>query len=216
MIAALVSWAGWLILQILGRTSRITFSNSRGYLELMERRQPFIYGFWHRFQLLLVYSHRFRRIVVLVSQSFDGELIARTIHRLGFLTARGSSSRGGARALVTLIRELQEARCVAFTPDGPKGPYRSVHQGLILAAQKTGAPIVPLAWAGSRVKELSSWDRFMIPKPFGRVVVCHGDPVVIPADEDRDLAAQRVQRALDDAFRKAQDELLALSKTAPC
>jgi lysophospholipid acyltransferase (LPLAT)-like uncharacterized protein len=184
------SWLGWLLLQLVGKTSRFCTHRSPGYLHLLASGRPYIYAFWHRFQLLLVYEHRHRGVMVLISQSRDGELIAQAVRRFGFRTARGSSSRGGAAALGRVIDRLREGGVVAFTPDGPRGPLRS------------GVPIVPVAWAASRVKELSSWDRFLVPLPFSRNEVVFGDPLSLSSEDPS--PEEKVRNALDAAAREAE------------
>ena len=134
---------------------------------------PTIYAFWHR--SLLVCAHRFRRrnIAILISRSFDGELIARTVERLGFRAVRGSSSRGGPTALKRMADAYRQGHICAFTADGPRGPAMIAQPGAVQLAQLVGAP-----WLGAfyacprRAWTLSTWDRFLIPKPFSRVVLC--------------------------------------------
>ena len=125
------------------------------------------------------YAYRGRRISVLVSQSKDGELIARTVARLGIDSSRGSSSRGGIAGMRSLLRKAAEGWDIAFTPDGPRGPLREVQPGVILAAASTGLPILPVAIAASRAKLLRSWDRFMVPLPFSTVHFVYGEPLAV-------------------------------------
>jgi hypothetical protein len=159
---------------------------------------PTIFAFWHR--TLLVSAHRFRNkdIAILISPSFDGELIARTVALLGFHPVRGSSSRGGASGLRSMADAYAEGRICAFTADGPRGPSMIAKPGPIQLAELTGA-----TWIGSfhgqpsRAWELNSWDRFMIPKPFSTVTFAW------PAHVAPDLAA--VQHALDEAVHMANN-----------
>lgn len=199
-LAWAVSWAGWAVIQAIGRTSRL-----HAHYHPAARRAiaegPVIYAFWHRYQILMAYEKRGCGALVLVSRSRDGELIARVVERFGLRTARGSSSRGGGTALRELLDGVRSGRSAAFTPDGPRGPFRSVQPGVLALAEKTGAPIVPLAWAGSRVKELSSWDRFLIPLPFGRYEVVFGEPLRVGGEAE---AADRLRESLDAAAREAE------------
>ncbi|MBI4397078.1 MAG: DUF374 domain-containing protein [Elusimicrobia bacterium] len=204
-LAWVVSWFSWFLLQFIGRTSRVHSHYHPKVKEYFKEGKPFIYALWHRFQLFMVYEHRNRGVHVLVSQSRDGELIARALDRFGFYTVRGSSSHGGRAAFIELLNRARDGKSVAFTPDGPRGPYRAVRPGVIAMARKTGLPVVPLAWAGSRVKELSSWDRFLIPLPFGRFHVVLGAPFWIqPGDEK---AEEKVRLALDDVALQAEQRL---------
>jgi lysophospholipid acyltransferase (LPLAT)-like uncharacterized protein len=207
--ASAASCLGWVILQAIGRTSRLSFHPSPGVQKLLAERKPFIYALWHRFQLLLIFAHRGQGLHVLVSQSRDGEYIAKTMRRLGYGTIRGSSSRGGAAAFMEIVRRLQAGERVVFTPDGPRGPFRSIQPGLAAAARQAGVPVVPVGWAGSRVKELNSWDRFLVPLPFGRYHVVYGEPVFLGDDES--AAEESLRRALDAAVVEAEKHL-ALKK----
>jgi lysophospholipid acyltransferase (LPLAT)-like uncharacterized protein len=207
LLASAASAVAWAMLHSVGKTSRLDVVYGPGSREYLDSGKPVIYAFWHRFQFLLVYSHRGQGIRPLISRSRDGELIARSTERMGFRPIRGSSSRGGAAALLEVINSVRAGERVSFTPDGPKGPFRSVHPGVIAAARKTGAPLQPLAWAGTRVKEFASWDRFLVPKPFGRLVVYSGSPVFIGKD-DADPEG-KVRAALDFAHAEAERLLRA-------
>lgn len=210
LLADFISWAGILYLYVVGLTSRIRVHRAPGYCAREEKKEPVVFAFWHRYQLLLLYTHRRRGVRVLVSQSRDGEFIARALNRLGFRTARGSSSRGGGAAFRDLLEIVAGGASAAFTPDGPRGPFRSVQPGVIALSVRSGVPVVPVAWAGTRVKELKSWDRFLIPWPFGRYAVVYGEPVTLT--EEGPVAARRVRDALDAAADEAKQRLEA----APC
>lgn len=205
LLADLISWAGVLYLYFVGFTSRVRVHRAAGLCALEDKKKPGIFAFWHRFQLLLLYVHRRRGVRVLVSQSRDGEFVARALTHMGFRTARGSSSRGGGAAFRDLLEVVAGGASAAFTPDGPRGPYRSVQPGVVALAVRSGAPVVPVAWAGTRVKELNSWDRFLIPWPFGRYVVVYGEPVFLT--EESPAAAERVRDALDAAAAEAKRRL---------
>ena len=150
------------------------------------------------------YSYRGRRISVLVSQSGDGELIARTVARLGIDSSRGSSSRGGIAGMRSSLRKASEGWDLAFTPDGPRGPAREVQPGVILAAASTGLPIVPVAIAASRAKLLRSWDRFLIPLPLSTIHFVYGEPLAVPRRGDLGAAAAELKRRLDGAEESAE------------
>ncbi len=167
--------------------------------------QHFILAFWHRHLLLMPYSYRGGRISVLVSQSRDGELIARTVARLGIDSSRGSSSRGGIVGMRSLLRKAAEGWDIAFTPDGPRGPLREVQPGVILAAAATGLPIQPVAIAASRAKLLRSWDRFLVPLPFSAVHFVYGEPLVVERRGDLEQAAVELKTRLDAAEAAAEN-----------
>jgi hypothetical protein len=196
---SLLVFFGTAALRLLAATWRVRFVNARVVEELRSRRQPFLYVLWHGQLLPLIWTHRARDIAIMVSEHRDGELIARVAHSIGFRTVRGSTSRGAARALLGACREVEGGRDMALTVDGPRGPAGSVAPGALVIAQRTGAPMVPTAASASRAWRLRSWDRFMIPKPFARVVVSYGEPIHVAADSARDAAAdvERLRIALD-------------------
>jgi lysophospholipid acyltransferase (LPLAT)-like uncharacterized protein len=178
---------------------------------LLERGQRCIFAFWHARLLPLVFTHRRRSIAVLISQHRDGELIARIITRLGFLTGRGSSTRGGEEGIREMLRHAEEGRVLALTPDGPRGPAERVKPGLVYLASRTGFPIVPVASAASGVWALGSWDRFRVPHPFARVVVAYGDPIQVPArlpDDQIEVWRVRIEAGIRDLTAEA-DRLAA-------
>lgn len=164
----------------------------------------FILAFWHRHLLLMPYAYRGERISVLVSQSKDGELIARTVAHLGIDSSRGSSSRGGIAGMRSLLRKAAEGWDIAFTPDGPRGPLREVQPGVILAAAATGLPILPVAIAASRAKLLRSWDRFLVPLPFSTVHIVYGEPLIVERRGDLEAAAAELKRRLEGVEEAAE------------
>lgn len=198
---AILVTLGAAVLRALAATWRVRVTNPDVVEELRRRRQPFLHILWHGQLLPLLWTHRGRGVAVMVSEHRDGELIARVAESLRFRTVRGSTTRGGARALLGACREVEAGHDVAVTVDGPRGPAGSVAPGALVIAQRTGAPMVPTAASASRAWRLRSWDRFMIPKPFARVVVTYGAPIMVDAESVRDAAADvdRVRDALDAA-----------------
>lgn len=144
--------------------------------------EPAIYALWHEHLLPLAFAHRGEGVTALVSGHRDGEILVRVLRRLGHRAARGSSTRGGAEGLGAMVRAGHEGRPLAFTPDGPRGPARRCKPGVVRAAAETGLPVVPLSAAASRGRRLASWDRFLVPGAFARVVVGRGEPLRIPAE----------------------------------
>ena len=186
---AIASLGTWLI-RALATTWRIRVVGAEPVDALRRARRPLAFAFWHGQMLPLVVRHRGEGVAILVSSHRDGEIIARIIHRFGFRTIRGSSSRGAGRALLGLVRELEAGREVAVTPDGPRGPARRFAAGALAAAQRSGAPIVPVGAHASRAWRLRSWDRFMIPKPFARITVAYGPPTPVAAGTAREATGQ--------------------------
>ena len=167
-----------------------------------------LYVQWHSRILLSSSTQARTGLTVLVSQHGDGEFIVQAIERMGFETIRGSTTRGGARALLVIVRTLEAGRDVALTPDGPKGPRLRVQQGCVIAASKARAPIVPVAFECSRARRLASWDRFVVPWPFVKVAVVAGDPIEVPPGLDEAGLEEwraRVEAALLDVTRRAAE-----------
>lgn len=188
--------AAWFI-RLLRASVRLRHHGDGGLRQWEQGEQRFILAFWHRHLLLMPYAYRGRRISVLVSQSGDGELIARTVARLGIDSSRGSSSRGGIAGMRSLLRKAAEGWDIAFTPDGPRGPASEVQPGVILAAASTGLPIVPVAVAATRAKRLRSWDRFLVPLPLSTVHFVYGEPLAVARRGDLGEAAAELKRRLD-------------------
>jgi lysophospholipid acyltransferase (LPLAT)-like uncharacterized protein len=152
-----------------------------------------VFVVWHGHMLPALYHHRGQGVAVLISEHRDGELIASTAERFGFLTVRGSTSRGASRALVGLARALAAGHDVAVTPDGPRGPAYSFAPGAVIAAQRAGVPVIAVAASATRAWRLRSWDQFLIPKPFSRVIIAYSNPVR-PSAANARAASQEVDR----------------------
>ena len=174
-------------------------------------RQPII-TIWHGRILPGLCYFRDRQIVVITSQNFDGEWIGRILHRFGFGTARGSSSRGGVRALVQLRQDLRDGRGVAFTLDGPRGPARVAQPGAAWLAGATGYPLLPLHFEASTFWTLGSWDRTQIPKPFATVVLTIGEPLQVENTTEPILEAARL--TLEDRLRRLEDRARELAHSS--
>jgi lysophospholipid acyltransferase (LPLAT)-like uncharacterized protein len=168
-------------------------------------RRP-IMAFWHGRVLTATYYFRGRGIVVMISENFDGEWIARIIEQFGFRTARGSTSRGGRRALLQLKREMERGQPSGFAVDGPRGPARNAQPGAVWLAKLTGSPVVPFHMEASNYWSLNTWDRTQIPKPFSTVALTVGAPIEVPDDAD-DAALEAKRGELEAA-------LLALERRA--
>ncbi len=171
-------------------------------------RQP-IYALWHGRILAGTIYLRDRGIVVITSENFDGEWIARIIRRFGYQTARGSTSRGGARALVEMRREMQRGRPTAFTVDGPRGPARGAQPGAVWLASVTGNPIVPFHIEASSAWTVNSWDRHQIPKPGSEVAIAIGAPLDVPRRAGPD-EIERARVALESALGRLEARALAM------
>jgi hypothetical protein len=148
-----------------------------------------LYAFWHGRLLPLTFTHRDQGIQILISRHRDGEMIRRVTGRLGFGSVRGSTGKGGARAILAMVRRAGEGFDLAITPDGPRGPRERAEAGVVRIAQRAAIPVLPLASASGRGITLRSWDRFRIPFPFARVLIVTGPPIEVPAD----LPPERVE-----------------------
>jgi hypothetical protein len=171
-------------------------------------RQP-IMAFWHGRVLPATYYFRRRGIFVITSENFDGEWIAGVIERFGYRTARGSTSRGGLKALLQLKRDMAAGRPAGFTLDGPRGPARCAQPGAVWLAKATGNPILPFHLEANRHWTLRSWDRTQIPKPFATVSIAMGEPFfVAPAASADEL--DRARRDLEARLAALEARALAL------
>jgi lysophospholipid acyltransferase (LPLAT)-like uncharacterized protein len=190
---------GAAVIRLLAATWRYRVTNDEELRSARAAGRRVIFIPWHGELLPLIWHHRSQNIALVVSEHRDGEIIARIAETLGYATVRGSSSRGGSRALIGLMRELEAGRDAAVTPDGPRGPAHVFAPGAAIAAQRTGALLVPIRAAASRAWRLKSWDRFLIPKPFARVDVTYGPLTPVVAGSPREAAEQapRLQAILD-------------------
>jgi lysophospholipid acyltransferase (LPLAT)-like uncharacterized protein len=158
----------------------------RSLVQTCQRRgESLLYEFWHEYMILPLLIHENQGIRVLVSQHFDGEIIARILKAFGYRTVRGSSTRGGREAYHEMKKKIQNHRHeMAFTPDGPRGPRRISKPGIIRLASETGALIIPMAIAANKFIRLNSWDKLFIMLPFSRCALVYHEPIYIPAGLD--------------------------------
>jgi len=199
--------AGVLLVRLLGRTWRIRASHDAEVKQFRAAGQPIVFSLWHGQLLPLLYHHRGEGATVLISEHADGEIIARIAESLGYRTVRGSTSRGAARALLELAREVEAGHDLAITPDGPRGPAKSVAPGVAVVANRADAPVIAAAATASSAWHLKSWDRFLIPRPFARVSVAYGDAARIDAADARQaaLAADCVAAMMLQAEQRAEE-----------
>lgn len=182
-----------LIVRVLHMTLRVRHVNA----QVAMNTPRYVFAFWHAHMLLMLHSRYRRPITVLSSTSRDGDLAVWAYKTYGVRTVRGSSTRGGQAAMRELIRRARAGSNLAFTPDGPTGPPRVVKEGVIFAAQMTGLPIIPVAFAAARKKSLHSWDTMTVAKPFSRAIYLYGDPIVIGRHDDGEKMRQTLEKALN-------------------
>ncbi len=199
----------FLLIKVIGSTVRFKIEGWENWEAVSRDGKIPIYTFWHNRVFLATYFWQKRRIVVMTSQSFDGEYIARFIQRFGYGAARGSSTRGAVGAIIEMARLMRAGSPTAFTIDGPKGPRYVAKMGAVLLAKKTGQPILPFTITAQKFWEAKrSWDGFQVPFPFSRARVDIAPPIYVAADtDDEGLEAKRneLQAALDEINRRGQD-----------
>jgi hypothetical protein len=200
---AAIANVGYPLIAVLGHTLRWRVEGLQ-HLDAIRAsgRQP-VMAFWHGRILPAAFYFRRQGIVVITSENFDGEWIARIIERLGYGTARGSTTRGGMRAVLQMAREMERGRTAGFTVDGPKGPARVAQPGAVWLARKTGNPVLPFHLEASTHWTMRSWDRTQIPKPFSTVALAVGEPFDVDGDiEDARLELERRLHALETSARQ--------------
>jgi hypothetical protein len=216
LVLAVVPRVVWALVWIVSRTWRFEVIAEEGVTPLLFGlgAGPEIYCFWH--QCVLPCTVYFRRTgaTILISRSFDGELITRILRLFGFKAVRGSSSRGAREGLLGLAQVIESGNPAIFTADGPRGPIYRTKMGPIKLAQMTGAPIGAFHLEPERAWVMRSWDRFLVPKPFTRIVVSWAQWTRVPADlaadqfepkrEELNAAIERARLRALDYFKKAK------------
>jgi lysophospholipid acyltransferase (LPLAT)-like uncharacterized protein len=211
----LISWASYLAISLIGPTLRYSISwEEPPSPPDATYEKPMIYSFWHRAVFPSAWLWRKTGIAVMVSRSFDGEYIARTLEKFGFVAVRGSSSRGGATALLGLRSQLEQGAAVVFTIDGPRGPRYVAKPGPVLLSQVSAVPMAAFSVALSDTWELNTWDALMIPKPFSKALVRLSAKVQVPAEAGAaGMEAQMIefqqqlQAALERVTRFAEEHV---------
>lgn len=201
--------AFFLLIKVIGGTIRWQVEGWENWEAATQEGRVPIYTFWHNRVFLATYFWQKRRIVVMTSQSFDGEYIARFIQRFGYGAARGSSTRGAVGAIIEMARLMRAGCPTGFTIDGPKGPRYVAKMGAVLLAKKTGQPILPFTITPRRFWESKkSWDLFQAPLPFTRARVDIAVPIFVSPDADeQELEGKRdeLQAVLDELERRGRE-----------
>jgi hypothetical protein len=211
----LAAATGALLVRALGRTWRVEIVGREGFERVQSpSAEPCIFALWHARLLPFLYLHRGCGAAVLVSRSRDGELIASALTRLGFVVARGSSTRGGHEGLMELLRFGGEGRGLGVTPDGPRGPAETLKPGLVALASRSGLPVVPVASAARAAWVAHSWDGFRVPWPFARVVAGYGEPLHLPAGLD-EASAETWRLRFEEVLRAHTRAIAARAGEAP-
>jgi lysophospholipid acyltransferase (LPLAT)-like uncharacterized protein len=207
-VAAIAS-IGYPVINALGHTLRWRVEGLEHLDAIVASgRQP-VMAFWHGRVLPAAFYFRRRGIVVITSENFDGEWIARIIERFGYRTARGSTSRGGVKALLKLKRDMAEGRPTGFTLDGPRGPARVAQPGAIWLARATGNPVLPFHLEASSHWTMGSWDRTQIPKPFSTVALAVGEPLEV-AEQMPEDGLEKLRVELEQRLSTLEQRALVL------
>ncbi|GBF43682.1 hypothetical protein LPTSP2_29850 [Leptospira ellinghausenii] len=194
--------------RFIGLTSRFRIFKNEQYEEIFKNKKPYIYSIWHTNVLYSPYLHRNKKVAVLISESKDGDFINQVVHRFGNSSIRGSSSKGGSKALKAMIQHLKKGLPAAFTPDGPRGPALILQPGIIAAAQVTQVPIVPFHYECSRQWILEkAWDKHRVPKPFTTFVVSYGEPIYVPR-ELNEVEFENMRLKVEEAMLKNRDKAI--------
>lgn len=205
IVLALVPRIVWALFSLVGRTWRFEVIAEDGVTPILsgERSPNKIFCFWHQCVLPCTVYFRHSRAVILISRSFDGELITRTLRCFGYDAVRGSSSRGGSEGLRGLVNVLATGRTAIFTADGPRGPIYQTKMGPVRLAHLSGAQIGVFHLEPEHAWTMKSWDRFLIPKPFTRIAVSWAQWVDVPPEMDSE-AYEAYRQKLNDALERAR------------
>jgi lysophospholipid acyltransferase (LPLAT)-like uncharacterized protein len=201
---------GIVVVRIISATYKFKMIDPEIERNVLERGQQPIYASWHQrfFPGIILFAGR-KPISIMISQSKDGEIVSKIVHLLGWYPVRGSSSKGGSQALRTLKRLVSKGYKVGHIVDGPRGPLGVVKPGLLLIAQATGMPIIPTIVSAEKKWVFNSWDRFMVPKPFSRVMIRFCDEVYISRKlRPSDFEAKRLQ--IENTLKKRYAETDAI------
>ncbi|MCD6102218.1 MAG: lysophospholipid acyltransferase family protein [Candidatus Cloacimonetes bacterium] len=197
----IVKLLGPCLINILIGSLRIQRINKKYVDSVKKKYGTVIYAFWHSRLLILSYAHRFENIHILVSKHKDGEYIALAASGLGYKAIRGSTKRGGMRAMKELI-DVASQYDIGITPDGPRGPKEKVQDGILYLAYKTGKPIIPVSCNAKYKCVLNSWDNFIIPKLFSPTKIIYGKPIFVSKKDEIDFKRESLRKGLIDLGKK--------------
>ena len=205
----IIPYVGLLTVKFFSFTHRVRIVDSLNERQFIDHDKGVIYISWHqRFFPGITFFAKRKPIAIMISQSRDGEYMAHIVKLLGWEPVRGSSTRGGQEALGKLNKLALAGYNIGHIVDGPKGPIGVVKAGLLRIAQVTGLPIVPTITSAHKKWAINSWDRFMIPKLFSRVIIRFGEPIYVSKDlheaefeQKRLLVEQRLEELYEDTDR---------------
>lgn len=215
-------YGGLILVKLISGTYRFRIVDQQKEKAILDNKKRLIYASWHQrfFPGITFFSTR-KPIAIIISKSLDGELIARAVDILGWYPVRGSSSRGGKQALEKIKELARDEYKVGHIVDGPQGPFGIVKPGLIKIAMAADLPIVPTITSAQRKWVFNSWDKFMVPKPFSRIIIRFGDAIHIPPEmsedefEENRLRVEKVLKLLyedTDGIWSRPDQVLGIFK----
>lgn len=204
-LAGVAACAAPPLLAFLRGTCRVTLAGGRAVEEHVRGRRPAVGALWHRQVIAAALVFTRIRAAIMVSRSRDGEITARALARTRVRAVRGSSSRGGREALAELVRLVEHGWRAAFAADGPRGPARTLKMGCIVAAQRAGVPLIPMAAAAHPCILARSWDRTIIPLPGARVLVRLGEPIEVPRGIGGETL-ERIRREVEAIMIRMEEE----------
>lgn len=209
MRARVLSFLGWAVVSLWSRSIKIRFVNTHIQEQLKVKGKKCVYAFWHGNMFLLLHAHRNSGVLIPVSESEDGEIMAGVLERFQYQVVRGSSSRNGHKALLGMICGARKGETIGLAVDGPKGPLHEAKKGAIFLAGKLNMPIIPVATGARRSWVLNNtWEKLMLPVPFTEAVVMFGEPVIVDgtSEEAIESGRRKLEHALRNLSREAQGE----------
>jgi lysophospholipid acyltransferase (LPLAT)-like uncharacterized protein len=203
----LAEWVGSWLWGFICRSLRLEVYGDEP-LEALEKQYGAVaFSSWHYEMLPTLYHHRHCHGCTFTGEHGDAEMVARAVRRIGYEPIRGSTTRGGVRGLIELIRTMRGGVSLGFTPDGPRGPRCIAQPGIVILSQKSGCPVAPMGFASEWYWQFRSWDRMRIPKPWSRAVICYGDAILVPpkiTEEELEFSRKRVEDEITRVSRQAE------------
>ncbi|MDP1676683.1 MAG: lysophospholipid acyltransferase family protein [Bacteroidota bacterium] len=205
----------WRVALLWCKTLKIVRVNADQFDELSRNGKNVIVTFWHDSMFVGWFLHRPQtnwKISALVSQSNDGEFLSTILERWNYTMIRGSSHTGGKEAMQLMVDEVENGNSLAITPDGPRGPRHEMKMGAVRVAQRTGVPLILVGIATLKKKQLRSWDKFEVPRPFSTVVAKYSEPIIVPKELNNELLDE-FKRTMQNVMTKLTEEASELSVT---
>ena len=186
-------------------TIRLEYVGRESLIAARKQAGAVVLSVWHSRMVMIPNAHLDAPLTVLVSRHGDGRRLGRLFNRLGFELAFGSSTRGGAIGMREALRAAKKGHAIGLAPDGPRGPRREAKAGVVALSRLSGLPILPVAFSARPFHRLKSWDRMLIPFPFGRGVIVYGEAITVPRDAD-ETELERLRGLVDEGLDRVTDE----------